>query len=211
MHARGKVVVAAVVLGVAGSTGYYMYAAKQKQAQQKRVAELVADTTALLRKALAAPPSAEILTRIDGNLKAAHAPRDRELAGAAEEYIHGAREIVRRRGDAERLTREAAMSRRALSMHMATSFGRDTYWIRVANDLKKRVERDHLELDISLKTLAELLYAMPETLKRLEPQVGAELLIDEAERRAARERAQESAKRAHEELEKVRRLTLPKK
>jgi hypothetical protein len=210
MLAGGRVVVAAVVLGIAGSTGYYLYAAKQKKEQQKRVAELVADTTAHLRKALNAPPPAELLTRIDGNLKAAKAPRDQELARAAEEYIHGAREIVRRRGDAERLTREAAMSRRALSMHMAAAFGRDTYWIRIATDLKKRVERDHLELDISLKTLSELLYAMPETLKRLEPQVGAALLIEEGERRAARERAQENAKRAHAELEKVRRLALPK-
>src|SRR5262245_35379716 len=119
MLARGKVVVAAVALAIAGGTGYYLYASKQKKAQQARVAELVADTTQQLRKALNAPPSAELLTRVDGNLKAAKAPRDKVLADAAEEYIHDAREIVRRRGEAERWTREAAMSRRALTMHMA--------------------------------------------------------------------------------------------
>ena len=210
MLARGKLVVAAVVLAIAGGTGYYLYAAKQKKEQQRKVAELVADTTGLLRKALTAPPSAELIARIDGNLKAAKAPRDPRLSGAAEEYIHDAREIARRRGDAERLTREAALNRRALTMHMATSFGRDTYWIRVATDLKKRVERDHSELDASLKVLSELLYNLPDAQKRLEPHVGTALLLEETERRAARERAEENAKRAQAELEKVRKLAMPR-
>ena len=210
MLARGKFIVAAVVLAIAGGAGYYFYAQKAKKEQQRKVTELVADTTGLLRKALTAPPSAELVARIDGNLKAAKAPRDPMLTGAAEEYIHDAREIVRRRNDAERLTREAAMNRRALSMHMAAASGRDTYWIRVATDLKKRVERDHSELDTSLKVLSTLLFNLPESQKRLEPLLGAPLLLEESERRAARERAEENAKRAQEELEKVRRLALPR-
>ena len=195
MLARGKLIVAVVVLAIAGGTGYYLFAAKQKKEQQRRVAELVADTTANLRKALTAPPAAELVAHIDGNLKLAKAPRDPMLAGAAEEYIHGAREIVRRR---------------AHSMHMSAAAGRDTYWIRVATDLKKRVERDHFELELSLKALSTLLFTLPESQKRLEPHVGAALLLEESERRAARERAEETAKRAHEELEKVRRLALPR-
>lgn len=210
MLARGKLVVAVVVLAIAGGTGYYLFAQKQKKEQQRKVAELVADTTASLRKALTAPPSAELLARIDGNLKAAKAPRDPLLSSAAEDYIHDAREIARRRGDAERLTREAAMNRRALTMHMAAASGRDTYWIRVATDLKKRVERDHSDLDTSLKVLSTLLFNLPESQKRLEPLVGGALLLEDGERRAARERVQENAKRAHEELEKVRRLALPR-
>ena len=206
MYARGKVVIVALVLAIAGGTGYYLYAAKQKKEQQRRVAELVADTTQQLRKALNAPPSAELLAKVDGNLQAAKAPRDQQLANAAGEYIHDAREIVRRRGETERLTREAAMSRRALAMHMAAASGRDTYWIRVASDLKKRVERDHHELEFSLKQLSNLLLSLPEAQKRLEPHVGAAMLLEETERRTARERAEETAKRAAEELEKVRRL-----
>jgi hypothetical protein len=95
-------------------------------------------------------------------------------------------------------------------MHMAAASGRDTYWIRVATDLKKRVERDHSELDTSLKALSKLLYSLPDSQKRLEPLVGAALLLEESERRAARERAEENAKRAHDELEKVRKLALPR-
>lgn len=208
--AREKLVVAAVVLAVAGGSAYWYYAVKQKKDQQRAVAALLGDTTAQLRKALAEPPGPDAVSRIDGNLKAAKAPRDKPLADAAEDYIHGAREIVRRRADAERLAREAAKSRRALAMHMAAASARDTYWIRVAADLKKRVERDHHDLDVSLKALSELLYGLPESRKRLAPHVDASLLLAESERVSARERAAEAAKRAADELEKVRRLAQPR-
>jgi len=205
-----KAVVAAVVLAIAGATGYYLYAGKQKKEQQRAVVALLGDTTAQLRKALNGPPAPGLVSKIDSNLKLAKAPRDPQLAVAAEHYIHGAREIARRRTDAERLAREAAMSRRALTMHMAAASARDSYWIRVASDLKKRVERDHHELDVSLKALSQLLYALPETQKELAPHVDASLLLEEAERRRARERAEEAAKRAADELEKVRRLAMPR-
>ena len=201
-----KAVIAAVVLAIAGSTGYTLYADKQKKEQRRAVAALLGDTTAQLRRALSAPPPADLVSRLDGNLKAVSAPRDQELADAAGVYIHGAREIVRRRGEAERLAREAAMSRRALVMHMGAASGRDSYWIRVASDLKKRVERDHHELEVSLKALSHLLRSLPETQKPLEPHVDASLLLADAERRKAHERADETAKRAADELKKVRRL-----
>ena len=205
-----KAVVAAVVLAIAGATGYYLYAGKQKKEQQRAVVALLGDTTAQLRKALNGPPAPELVSKLDSNLKLAKAPRDPQLAVAAEHYIHGAREIARRRTDAERLSREAAMSRRALTMHMAAASARDSYWIRVASDLKKRVERDHFELDASLKALSQLLYALPDTQKELAPHVDASLFLEEAERRKARERAEEAAKRAADELEKVRRLAMPR-
>ena len=201
-----KAVVAAIVLVIAGSTGYLLYADKQKKEQQRAVAALLGDTTAQLRKALSAPPPADLVARLDGNLKAAKAPRDRPLADAAGVYIYGAREIVRRRGEAERLAREAAMSRRALAMHMAAASGRDTYWFRVASDLKKRVERDHHELEVSLKALSHLLHTLPETQKPLESHVDASLLLEDAVRRSAEERAEATAKRAAADLEKVRGL-----
>src|SRR5262245_47842546 len=108
-----KLAIAIVVVALAGGTGYYLVAEKQKKEQRAQVVALVQDTAQQLRKALATPPSAEMVTHLDSNLKVAKAPRDRLLEDAAEGYIKNAREIVRRRGDAERLTREAAMSRRA--------------------------------------------------------------------------------------------------
>jgi hypothetical protein len=205
-----KAVVAAVVLAIAGATGYYLHAEKQKKEQRRAVAALLGDTTVQLRKALNGPPAPGLVTKIDANLKLVAAPRDPELAVAAGHYIHGAREIARRRSDAERLAREAAMSRRALAMHMAAASARDAYWIRVASDLKKRVEREHFELDVSLKALSHLLFTLPETQKELAPHVDASLLLEEAERREARSRAEDAATRAAAELEKVRRLATPK-
>ena len=205
-----KAIIAALVLAVAGGSAYWIHFKKQKEQEQRALAALLGDTTSQLRKALSGPVPPDLLAHIDGNLKQAKAPHDRELSEAAGEYIHGAREIVRRRVDAERLERDAAKSRRALVMHMSAASRRDTYWIRVATDLKKRVERDHFELDVSLKALSELLFTFPESLKRLEPRVGAALLLETRETLAARERAQEAAKRAADELEKTRRLALPK-
>src|SRR5262245_53037212 len=205
-----KLTIVIVVVALAGGTGYYLFAEKQKKTQRAQVVALVQDTTQQLRKALAAPPSSDMVSHLDSNLKVAKAPRDRPLEDAAEDYIKSAREIVRRRSDAERLTREAAMSRRALAMHMRAAAHRDSYWIRVASDLKKRVERDHYELEASLKSLANLLGTLPEAQKRLEPHVGRALLLEDDARRAARERAEEAQKRAAEELEQVRKLAAPR-
>jgi hypothetical protein len=205
-----KAVAAAVALAVAGGTGYWLYAEKQKSDQQRLVVALLGDTTKQLRQALNGPPAADMVLKIDSNLKLAKAPRHPNLALAAEHYIHGAREIARRRTDAERLAREAAMSRRALAMHMSAASSRDPYWIRVAYDLKKRVERDHFDLETSLKALQHLLRTLPEAQKDLAAHVDASLLLEEAERRKAHERAEQEAKRAADELDKVRRLALPK-
>jgi len=205
-----KAIVAAVVLAIAASTAYSLFAAKQKKDQQHAVATALGDTTVQLRKALSTAPSAEVVSRIDNNLKAAKAPRDPQLADAAEHYILGAREIAKRRSDAERLTREAAMSRRALTMHMKAASNRDSYWIRVASDLKKRAERDHFELETSLKALSYLLDSLPEAEKRLAEHVDASLLLEEKERRIARQRAADAQMLASQELEKVRQLAMPR-
>ena len=205
-----KAVVALLVLAIAGGTGYYLWVEKQRKDERRNVAALLADTTAQLRVALKSPPSPDLYEKLDTYHKAARAPHDREFAEAAGLYIQSAREIARHRIDEERLTREAAMSRRALAMHMGAARGRDTYWFRVATDLKKRVERDHFELGVSLKAIAELLYTWPEAQKQLAAHVDASLLLEERERQAARERTQEAAKRAADELEKVRRFALPR-
>jgi hypothetical protein len=204
-----KAIVAALVLAISASLAYYLYIQKKKTEQRRNVVVLLGDTTTHLRRALNGPPAAEIITKIDGNLKLARAPNYPALEVAAGHYIHGAREIARRRTDAERFAREAAMSRRALTMHMAAASQRDSYWIRVAADLKKRVERDHHDLDVSLKALSHLLRTLPETQQDLASHVDASLLLAEAERRQARDRAEDQAKRAADELEKVRRLGMP--
>ncbi len=196
----------AAALVIAGALiGYTMYSKYQTLRQERAVAALVGDTTTQLRQALTATPTKEIFSRIDGNLRSLKAPRQPELADAAEHYILGAREIVRRRLDAARFAQQAAAGRQALTAHMNAAGGRrGEAWFRAALDLKKKVEREHFELDITLKALYELLGSLPDAEKRLAPH--AALLLEERLRVQAREQARADAERAAAELEKVRRL-----
>ncbi len=195
------------VLAIFGAViGYTMWGQHQKLQQERAVTALVADTTTQLRQALTATPTREMFSRIDGNLRSLKAPRQPELADAAEHYILGAREIVRRRLDAARFAQHAAAGRQALSAHMNAAGGgrRGEAWFRTALDLKKKVEREHFELDVTLKALYELLGSLPDAEKRLAPHRA--LLLEEPLRAQAREQARADAERAAAELEKVRRL-----
>ena len=196
-------------LAIAGAViGYTMYGKHQRLQQERAVTALIADTTTQLRQALTATPTKEIFSRIDGNLRSLKAPRQPELADAAEHYILGAREIVRRRLDAARYAQQAAAGRQALTAHMNAAGGgrRGEAWFRTALDLKKRVERDHFDLDVTLKALYELLGSLPDAEKRLAPHVQPALLLEEPLRLQARSQARADAERAAAELEKVRRL-----
>src|SRR5690348_4127071 len=139
---------AAMLLLVLVASGYWLHAAWDKRAQRQKLVELVRDTTEDLRRGLEPKASASLVARIDENLQAAKAPRDPRLAEAAGVYILGAREIVRRRVDAERLEREAAASRAALAAHMARARRNDA-WFRGALELKQRVEREHRDLELT--------------------------------------------------------------
>jgi len=196
-----------VALVVAAAVGYAMVSAAQKRTQQRQVGELVADSTEKLRQALTARADTELVAALDANLKSTRAPRDPQLADAAEQYITSAREIAKRRVEAERLTRQAAASRAALAGHMAHAASRrGDAWMRDALALKKRVESDHFELGITLKALYELLYNLSDAEKRLEPRIGAALLLEPALNDSARQQAQADARRAADELARARNI-----
>ena len=199
--AAGLIAVLALAAG-----GYLTYAAAQKRAQQRQIAEMVRDTTDKLRQALAPKPAAELVTAIDANLKAARAPRDPGLADAAEHYILGAREIARRRVEAERLVRQAAASRQALAGHMARAARRSDGWMRDALALKKRVETDYFELGVTLKATDDLLFKLQDSERRLELRVGSDSLLEAAVLASARKQAQDEARRATDELNQLRRI-----
>src|SRR5947208_3939474 len=101
-----------------------------------------------------------------------------------------------------------AAGRRALTAHMNAAGGsrRGEAWFRAALDLKKKVEREHFELDVTLKALYELLGSLPDAEKRLAPRIQPALLLDERLRAQAHEQARADAERAAAELEQVRRL-----
>ena len=197
---------AGLALLVLLASSYWLHAAWDKRAQQQKVAQLLRETTDDLRRGLAprAPPA--LVARIDENLQAAKAPRDPGLAEAAGLYILGAREIVRRRVEAERLEREAAASRQALAAHMANGARRGEAWFRGALELKQRVEREHRDLDLTFKVLDELLYTLPEAEKQLAAHVSPAVLLPDEERNEARRQLELEARRASAALEKTRSL-----
>lgn len=197
---------ALLLAAIVAILGYLGYAASQKRTQQRQVVEVVRDTTDKLRKALRAHPEPEIVTALEANLQAAKAPRDPALADAAEHYIIGAREIVRRRVEIERLERDVAASRQALAGHMAHASSRNSAWLRDAVALKKRVEDEYFSLGLKFKALDDILFSMPEAEKRLEGHVGRELLVPLAETETARKQVQAEAQRAAAQLERVRQL-----
>jgi len=205
MSMRTSALIAAVAI-VAAIAGTFVYTASQKGQQLAALRQLVSDTTGILRESLARAPTAESAAKLDANLQAISAPRDRAFADAAEHYILGAREIVRRRLDADRLIQASAAARQALSSHMARPSVPRERWIHAAGELKRRVEAQHADLGRVLKALDELLFTMPDALKRLAPHAGAGMLIENEALEAARKRGQGEAARAAAELEKARSL-----
>ena len=195
---------AIVVFTLAVVFGRIGYAAYEKRSQQRQVAALVGDTTAKLREALGPSPTPVIVTALEANLQAAKAPRDPQLADAAELYIVGAREIARRMVSARELQRKAAASRQALTGHMARAAHRNDTWVRDAVALKKRVEAEHQDLGITLGALDRLLYTFPESEKPLQPRVDPGLLLEASFVDAARKQLKEEGRRANEELRRVR-------
>lgn len=198
---------AVVVFTLAVVFGRIGYAAYEKRSQQHKVAALVGDTTTKLREALGAKAAdADTVNALDANLQAAKAPRDPELADAAELYIVSAREIARRLARVHDMERQAAASRQALSGHMARAAHRNDAWLRDAVALKKRVESEHYELGVTLGALDQLLGTFPESEKRLQPRLDPSLLLEASFVDSARKQLKEEGYRAHDELLKVRRF-----
>jgi hypothetical protein len=197
--------VASLCIAVAAGVAYGIHKVTKERNEQRAVVSMVSDTTAYLRSSLKSA-SPEVLEKIEGSLRVTKTWNNAELAEATEEYLVGAREIMRRRADANRLTHKAAVSRAALVAHMQRSAGRDTPWIHTASMLKRQVERDHFDLDVQLKALADLFELLPHANKRLAPHVQASLLLQDEARKSAHREVLEEQKRASAELQKVRSL-----
>src|SRR3954469_13739171 len=207
MHRAIPWIVGIVALVAVALIGYGFYAATQKRTRQKQVVALVEDTTEKLRQALNDKATPELFQALDANLSALRAPRDAQLADAAEHYLLSAREITRRRVDTDKLWARAASSRQALAGHMARAERRSETWLRSAVALKKRVEDDYFEVSTTLKALDELLYRLPEEEKRLEARIGPASLLERSAIDAARKQAQADLRRADEEHGAAKRIT----
>jgi hypothetical protein len=166
---------------------------------------VVKEATAELKAGLKTP-SREGIEKIEASIRATQRWSNTEIADATEQYLVGAREILRRRAEATRLAQKAAASRAALLAHMDNAPRRELPWLRAAIELKKQVERDHFDLDVQLGALADLLGVMPEANKRLAPHVSASLLMEDSFRRSARDAVLQEARTARLQLDKTRAL-----
>jgi hypothetical protein len=203
------VLVAAVVVIIAAGVGQLLYKEAKARRDARALVTIVGETTGYLKGAVkAVPPQA--LENVESGLRSVKSWRDRDAAEAAEQYLIDAREILRRRADANRLKQKAAASREALHSHMAQAGSRTLPWIRAATDLKKQVERDYFDLNMQLSALADLWSALPQSTKRLAPHVEASLILEEAERRSALRAVLDEARRHQAELERSRDLLSPR-
>ena len=200
-----RFLVGAACVAVAVVVGTVITREAKKRYEARAVVWIVQDATAELKAGLKTP-SREGIEKIEKSIRETQGWANVEVADATEQYLVGAREILRRRAEATRLSQKAAASRTALVAHMDRAPRRDLSWIRAATDLKKQVERDHFDLDVQLGALADLLGAMPEANKRLAPHVNASLLVDDAFRRSARDAVLMEARRARADLDKTRSL-----
>ena len=83
------------------------------------------------------------------------------------------------------MARQAAASRDAAFAHLAAGKRREGAWFKTASELKRRMERDYTELNISLKTLDTLYSGMPESVKRAGPLLGERTVVSAGEFQAA--------------------------
>jgi hypothetical protein len=201
--------VAIAVLVALALAGWFAWKGHKQKVDETAIVAGVSDTTLMLRELLATPAaSAEATPRIEAHLARIKAATRTPLADLAEEYVLGAREIARRNGDVARLARQAAASRDATMAHLAAGKQRGDGWFRTASELKKRMEHNYTELNISLKTLDTLFSGMPETVKRAAPLFGDKAVVSPGEFHKAAARVQEELKRVGLELERARQLPL---
>jgi hypothetical protein len=200
----GTLVATAAAIAIAAAVGVALHLSAKKRAEERAVESVLSETTAQLREALKAPaPGAD---KIEARLGIARDWSNVELADATEHYLIGAREIFRRRADSLRFAEKAAASRAALAAHMSRAKWRDSSWLHTATQLKRQVQRDHFDLELSLKAVAELLDMLPDANKRLASLGQASLLLEESVRKELRAQVADEAKRAAGELERVTRL-----
>lgn len=202
----GTLTATAAALAIAVAVGYALHVTAKKRAEERAVVSVLTDATAQLRQVFKTP-APDALEKVEAGLRLTQEWRNAEVADATQHYLIGAREILRRRADSLRFAQQAAASRAALAGHMNRAGGRrGPSWFRTASELKRQVEREHFDLELSLKTLAELLDTLPDAHKRLAPHVQASLLLEDSVRTQARAQVVEEARRAAGELEKARRL-----
>jgi hypothetical protein len=215
----GILAVAGVLLAVFAYSGYGVY---QKRELRARVVDAVAKSSRQLDETLAvdviAPPAA-IAGRLESDvarseellkqLRALAARRDPALVEAADPYVAGVLEVLRRQAGAVRHRARFVEDREALKEHMARAGTRSENWAAEAIRLRKQLEQDNFDYQLSVTSLGNMLGGILEARRKIAEQLPAVPLPEEAAVVRARERSIAAASTAKQEFESAKRLVPP--
>jgi hypothetical protein len=215
----GIVAAAGIVLAVFAYTGYGVY---QKRGLRAQVVDAVAKASRQLDEALVIDllaPSAPDVQRIDAGvarseellqqLRALTARRDPELVEAADPYVASVLEVQRRQAGAVRHRARFIEDRDALNQHMALVGTRSENWAAEAIRLKKKLEQDNYDYQLTVVSLGNMLAGLLDARRKIAAQLPAVPLPEEAVLVQARERSLAAAGTAKQEFENARRLVPP--
>jgi hypothetical protein len=215
------VIAAAAAILVVGFAfgGYHTY---QKRELRAQVAELVQAASGQLNEALPVDvnaPAAGQDKRLESaipqaeaglkQLRALAAGRDPALVEAADPYVASVLEVLRRQAGATRSRARFIDDRKLLEQHMARVGTRSEGWFAEAIQLRKRLDQDHYDYQLSVTSLGNLLAGLVGARRKLAERLPAVPLPEEAAITRARERTLAAASAAKQELEQAKRLVSP--
>src|SRR6185369_1536053 len=135
--------------------------------------------------------------------------RDPELVDAADPYVASVLEVLRRQAGAVRQRARMVEDREALDTHMARVGTRGDNWGAEAIRLRQRLDQDYYEYQLTVNSLGNMLAGLVEARRKIEAQLPAVPLPDEAAVNRARQRTLVAVDAAKQELEKAKRLVGP--
>lgn len=222
MNASSRtVIMAAVGLFVVAAVGYVGYSAFKARELSRTSLTALIDTNARLREALsieAGPPPADraqIAKKLDEHaaavdqhlkeFKRLDAARNPVLADAADFYLLGAREILKKQADSHRYRLAFGASSGALREHMRSD-NRTSAWVQQAVKVKERVNKDYRGYNLNAVALGQFLETLSAAQKRIAPYIEPSSLLGEDLITRAHKQVVEETERMADEMETLSRL-----
>lgn len=214
--------IAAVALVVAVGIGYFAYGTYRKSAAGNEGIALAQDTARHLQEALGAEPGrtstetvqamgehAAAASRNLDALRRGNAAGKPELMDALDDFVLTGREILVRQAAGFRFRQQFLASSQSLREHMRAD-NRTGAWVREAVKAKDRVEKDYRDYAGAAEALDKLLESFPASVTRLASSSKAAPLVDGRLIGEARKRSNAAFKQATDEVERIRRIAVPR-
>ncbi|MEK6245116.1 MAG: hypothetical protein AABM33_11540 [Pseudomonadota bacterium] len=217
-----RIIIAVAAAILAAGLAYAAYGTYQKRELRAQVVEVVAAASGQLDQTLGIDinaPSAGLAERLDAGvaraetalqqLRALSVRRDPALVEAADQYVAGVLEVLRRQAGGTRHRSRFIEDRKALDAHMARAGARSETWISEAIRLKQRLDQDYYDYQLTVTSLGNMLAGLVDARRKVAERLPSVPLPAEAAVRQARERTLAAAAAAKQELEQARRLVSP--